>query len=101
MYDDETNLENAILLVDSNRGIYAPQSALLCLDPEKVTFKGANHIDILTVKRGPDPDNSDYWESWDCLMDCVLIVKDTGEEYSFYQDGDIWLVPIDDLEKDN
>ena len=92
--DDEINLEQAILLADSNRGIYAPQYAIKSLNPEKVTFEGANHIDILNVKLGPELDNSDYWQSWDSLLNAYVIEKETGKKYSLYQDGDVWLVPV-------
>jgi hypothetical protein len=91
---DEIDLKNAILLADSNRGIYAAQYAIKSLDPENVTFDNVNHIDILTVKLGPDPDNSDYWQSWNSLLSAVIIEKKTGKKYSFYQDGGVWLIPI-------
>ena len=94
--ENDIDLTNAILLADSNRGIYAAQYAIKSLDPENVTFENANHIDILTVKIGPDPDNSDYWQSWDSLSNAVIIEKKTGKKYHFYQDGDVWLVPVEE-----
>ena len=91
---EDINLENAILLADSNRGIYAAQHAIESLDPEKVTFENARHIDIRIVKSGPDPiDSYEYWQAWDDLQSCTIIEKETGKRFRFYQDGDIWLVP--------
>ena len=90
------DIENAILLADCNHGIYCPQAAIKSLDPEKVTFKNARHIDILIVKAGPELDNSDYWQAWHDIETMAQVIdKETGKEYQFYQDGDIWLVPCD------
>jgi hypothetical protein len=89
--DDEMDLSNAELFLDSNRGIYIPRDFAECVRHELVDNMSAEDWDILQA----GPDHECYWETWADTLDHAII-DDGCRKYSLYQDGDLWLVPLDD-----
>lgn len=87
------NFENdAILLLDSNRGVYIPQSFAEEIRREFVS--GVSAEDWAVLESGPD--HEWYWEAWNNVeMNAVLTMPDTGIQYRLFQNGDVWLVPLD------
>ena len=71
------------LLLDETRGIYIPQAfaqlygELLNDDDKKILLDG--------------PDNDDYWEVWEDVLNEEY--KIDGENGTLYQDGDLWFIP--------
>ena len=82
------------LLLDSNRGIYIPQQFAKHYGPSLYkNNKGMGkelRDDIGALLDGPD--NDDYWDAWDSLLNREYIGED-GTKFTLYQDDDLWLVP--------
>lgn len=85
-------LENAYLFADEARGIYIPQHFAEAVTREYVT--GVTDEDYSILEDGPE--NEAYWDVW---MDVLLkaeITRPDGSKYLLYQDGDLWIVPVED-----
>lgn len=88
----ELTFENdAILLFDSNRGIYIPQNFAEEIIRDYVS--GVSDEVWKTLENGPDDEW--YWEAWDSVMDSaeITVPEQPGIKFSLWQDGDVWLVP--------
>ena len=87
--EDEAELQNAILLFDSNRGIYIPQNFAQEMNREMITGVTAEQWEILE----DGPDHEWYWETWsEVESDAILNHPDHGKMY-LKQDGDLWAIP--------
>jgi hypothetical protein len=87
--------DESILYADSSRGIYIPQYFAESVNRSAIVegSKWINDLDELT--KGPDECES-YWDIWaDILDNMTLHDNSSGIEYGLYQDGDLWLVPVD------
>lgn len=85
--------ENAILVADSHHGIYIPK----LVAEEIITgyLKVKNKEDILwELSELGDPENENYWEAWEDLMNQVILTGLKGKEYYLYQDEDVWAIPV-------
>jgi hypothetical protein len=93
--------ENSVLYADSNRGIYIPQHFAESIKRDCVT--GLSEADWRCLEAGPpgsifaDGEGCEwYWETWDRVLNNAVITEpDTGNKYALYQDGDLWLIPVD------
>lgn len=95
---EEENREDWKLLVDENRGIYAPQNFVeryihsLLSDNDLTPNLLRSIADVLE-----GPDNENYWESMeDIERDCTIVFAKDSRKYRIVQDGDIWAVPLED-----
>ena len=87
---DEINLENAMLFLDSNRGVYIPQNFAEIVKRDCVS--GVTEDDWNVLAAGPDHES--YWDVWnDVESNARVTDPDSGIVYYLYQDGDLWLVP--------
>jgi hypothetical protein len=93
--DDDINLENAILYAVSSRGVYIPQFFAESIKRECVSGLESDPDAMADIIAGPYGCHQ-YWEAWDYILDNAVVTDpSTGQRYSLYQDGDLWLVPID------
>ena len=88
MFDDDINLENAELFLDSNRGVYIPRDFAECVRRELVENVSDEDWPILLS----GPDHELYWETWADVLD-YAILDDGNRRWTLYQDGDLWIVP--------
>jgi hypothetical protein len=80
-----------ILYLNEMRGIYIPQNFVEETKRECVANVGAETWAILEA----GPDHEWYWEAWDDVCrDAVLTDPETGTQYTIWQDGDCWLIPV-------
>lgn len=88
-----TNLpESAQLFLDSNRGVYIPKEFAEIISHSCLANVTARQIDVL--KQGPDHD--EYWDVWAVVEDRAVVTNPTtGVQYGLYQDGDLWIIPLD------
>lgn len=88
--------ETAILYADSARGVYIPQHFAESIRRDCVEGVTQEQWDILTLGPNDDSTPSYYWDVW-CEVESSAVVtsKETGVAYRLYQDGDLWLVPVD------
>ena len=89
MFDDITLTKHALLIADSERGIYGPQHAAREL-AKFLPASGisAEDIEILTIE---GPYHAHYWDAWQSVADAIL-VDDTGKRWMILElEGDIWL----------
>lgn len=87
---------NASLLIDGNRGVYIPQ-----LFAQSYSHYVTNKQDLSEylndLKNGPD--DPFYWDAWETIMRDAILVDDKGRERTLYQDGDLWAIPVDELDQ--
>jgi hypothetical protein len=84
--------EGSILFFADSRGIFIPQHFAQQIYRDSVTGVTDEDWQILLV--GPRPDNEWYWEAWAAVLDNATVTDlSSGEKYSLYQDGDLWLIP--------
>jgi hypothetical protein len=83
--------EAAILFADSSRGVYIPQFFADSIRRECVT--GVDSGDWAILETGPDHEL--YWDAWHDVESNAIVTDSNGQEFRLYQDGDLWLVPIE------
>jgi hypothetical protein len=86
------NSDTLQLAVDSHHGIYiyqkfVEQYGTRILNPTEEQLQ-----DIETLKKGPTEDEEYIW-SWEGIEGSTF-TDDNGEEFSVYQNGDIWFIPV-------
>jgi len=84
--------ENDIeILFDSNRGVFIPQN--FAEEVSRDCVSGLSDSDWATLEAGPDGEW--YWEAWDSVLNnAVITMPKTGIEYTVYQNGDVFLIPV-------
>lgn len=84
--------DSAELLFDSHRGVYIPQN--FAEEMVRDCVKGVSAEQWAILEAGPD--HEWYWEVWSEIEDSAEITDpDSGETYRLFQNGDVWLVPLD------
>ena len=89
--EDDINLENAELFLDSNRGVYIPRDFAEVVRHELVENVTAEQWNVLQA----GPDHECYWETWERVLD-YAVLDDGNRKFTLYQDGELWLIPITD-----
>ena len=97
-------MRNINLLLDSNRGVFIPRDfATLYLDPEMTHLTIKPECVPLVNRCKPvisDPNNEWYWDSWDELIDGLILVDRSGNEWGLFQNGDLWIYRISAIDTD-
>lgn len=87
--------EGTKLLFDSSSGQYIPQRFATEMKREYIEGVDAEDWDGIT-----DLEGEGYWEAWDSVLgNAVLTDPETGQRYRLDQDGDVWLIPIEETEE--
>ena len=92
---------DAILLFDSDRGVYIPHHFATQISRDCISSSSGNEIELIksldALAEGIDGD--DYWDEWCYVEDYaqVTMPEYPGIKYRLYMDGDLWLVPEDCL----
>ena len=90
-----------ILLYDSNRGVYIPQTfAQDCL-PENNWHDVPEDVRE-TLLDGPG--NEYYWDAWERVLNNAWWQAPNGDKYALHHDGDLWALcynRMTDEEKSN
>jgi hypothetical protein len=98
----ETLPENAELYIDGSRGQYIPQNFFEITLPDCINWHGIADEKDEILKDCSSPENEFYWDSWIRFEDYATVTNpDTTIEYNLYQDGDLWLIPVDAEWPDN
>ena len=85
-----------ICFSDSALGVYIPRHFAESIKREIVT--GVTDQDWQDLTLDPYGEDSEIlWETWNKFLDNAR-VHHNGIEYVLYQDGDLFLVPMDQLE---
>lgn len=82
------------ILLDESRGIYIPQKFA-------EGFEDWRNIDddaLFILRDGPD--NPEYQEAWDEVLDTATYTDKRGIVFRLEQDGDLWAVPVDAVNPD-
>lgn len=87
---DFPKMPEEILYADSARGIYIPQHFAESVDRSKLS--GVSKGDLNTLLGEPDQDY--YWDTWASVCDDAILTDSNGQQWTLYQDGDLWLVPL-------
>lgn len=84
--------EGSELFFDGSRGQYIPQHFAEVVVRDAVT--GVTDEQWAELEAGPEQEW--YWDTWnEVLGNAVVTNPDTGQRFTLYQDGDLWLVPED------
>lgn len=84
--------ETAILYASDRHGIYIPQYFAESIKRECVSGVALSDLDALAL--GPD-DCEYYWDIWNDAESNAIVTDSEGNQFYLYQDGDLWLVPVD------
>ena len=88
--------ETAELYLDSARGQYIPQNFFEITKPECINWHGIEDEKEEILADCSDPYNEFYWDSWIRFEDWATVTNpENGIEYNLYQDGDLWIIPVD------
>jgi hypothetical protein len=82
------NKPQALLLLDSARGVYIPRDFALSVKH----VKNVDKEDWEAIAMGPD--HLAYWEAWDQILNSAVVTDAYGNEYTLHQDNDLWLIPV-------
>ena len=87
--------DNIILLLSDVRGIYIPRDFAQDFNFDEDGWQGVSQEDRDALS---DPENVDYWETWDrVISNAYYICETSGWVYHLYQDGDLWAVCYDNM----
>jgi hypothetical protein len=82
------------LLLDSARGQYIPRDFVTGFALDK--FQG---LEAWAVSALQNPDDSAYWEAWESVLNNASYTE-AGRVFTLHQDGDLWLLCIDEMSED-
>lgn len=88
--DDEIDLSKATLFCSNASGVYIPQRFAQEVDRSCVT--GVADKDYEVLEAGPDHEH--YWDAWADVLDNAKIQDPKMGECYLYQEGDLWVVPV-------
>ena len=85
-----TKPEVEIFLSDA-RGQYIPRDFAKCFaDRSKV--EGVTNEQWAVLEAGPDHEH--YWDVWNEVLDAAKVSDKDGTQYTFMQDGDVFIIPV-------
>jgi len=79
------------LLITSAAGIYIPNEFMRSYRGWKGYGKGQFNAYKRILS---DPENEEYWDAWNELLDKLTYTTEKGIEHSLYQDGDLFAVDL-------
>lgn len=83
--------EGSELFFEDSRGIYIPQ--LFATDIIRDKLENVSSDDLAILEAGPTEENEWYLDTWDDVLNNAILVKDNGDRFTLYQDGDLWIIP--------
>ena len=86
------NKPQMLLWLNDARGIYIPRDFATSFVDRAKSVRGVRDADWEVLEAGPD--HEFYWDVWTIVLDNAIITDEHGNQYSVYQEGDCWLVPI-------
>ena len=82
------------LFVNDSHGVYIPRVFAQCANREMlngITKQDWNDLESID----PYGEESELlWDTWDRVLSNATATTADGKEYTLYQDGDLWLVPL-------
>ena len=82
-------IEGSFILIDCNKGVYIPKVFVQRWGNVCISGITQKEIDILL----DGPDNNEYWDCWDDVVDNIRFLFD-GQLCSIFQDDDLFAVPV-------
>ena len=87
------------ILLNDHRGIYIPRDFVNYFDEWNISKEN-----IECLKKGPNPDNDHYWDTWSDVLNEAYFIDKNGNRWQLYQDGDLFTycesLMTDDEKKD-
>jgi hypothetical protein len=88
------NKPEPMLWLSDARGVYIPRDfAQSFVDRDKHVSGLVKDWDGWTILENPD--HEWYWEAWQEVCDSAIVTDDKGNRFRLYQEGDLWLIPVD------
>ena len=84
-------MEKVILYANDSMGRYIPKIFAESISLDKCDLVDISQEDMEVLKSGPDAEW--YWDAWDQILNNGKVyLKETGQTFTLYQDGDLWLI---------
>ncbi len=80
-----------MLWLDSNRGVYIPQSFAQSFADRAKHVANVSDEDWAILEAGPD--HEFYWDTWNDVEQSAIVTDENGVKFRLHQDGDLWLIP--------
>ena len=81
-----------LLWLDDHRGQYIPRDFASSFVDRAKHVSGVDAETWATLEAGPDAEW--YWEAWQDVLDNAEITDEHGTQFTVYQDGACWLIPV-------
>ena len=92
--------KNSILFADDSRVIHIPWYFAQSFNNDRLSLQGISDDEMLILLDGPT--HPEYWEVCDDVLAKAEITVHgvwphvgKREQHTLYQDGDLWLIPVD------
>ena len=103
--------ENMSLLLSDAHGQYIPQifvedfytdnpnHHLVDEDGKKIGTDKEHGFIIECLDDASNSENEFYWDGWESILNNVHIVDEEGKLFMLYQNGNLWAIPVAELEE--
>ena len=92
--------DTVILFCSDSSGQYIPQRFAAEILPQYLNGVSQDDLNELA-----DPENDYYWQTWEHVLNNAKVIDhSTGQTYLLHHDGDLWLLDLDNMtrqEKEN
>lgn len=92
-------MRNVNLILDSARGQFIPRDFVQGFKVSK--FSGISPEDVQELQ---NPENENYWETWESVLNNASYLHDDGRLFTLHHDGDLFLICVESMtsqEKEN
>jgi hypothetical protein len=83
--------DGSILFLSDARGQYIPRD--FAREIRRDCVAGVDDAAWDVLEAGPEHDA--YWDVWSDVESWAVVTDQDGREFRLYQDGDLWLIPVD------
>lgn len=88
----QINKPDMMLWLSDSRGVYIPRDFANSFANRDKDVSGVNANDWTTLEAGPEDEW--YWDAWTRVCDGCVVTDEHGNQYTVWQDGDCWLIPV-------
>ena len=82
-----------LLFLNDARGVYIPRDFAQSFVDRNKSVQGVSDEEWAILEAGPE--HEQYWDVWNDIETTAKVTDYiNGVEYTLYQDGDLWLIPV-------
>jgi hypothetical protein len=80
-----------IYFISDHHGVYIPKMFAEFFDTSSYKLEGVGEEELKILKAGPEEE--DYWDVWESVERCGIVIDDKQIRNRVHMDGDCWLIP--------